>query len=156
MKMQQKLLDYLTENNVLPEISESTTRFFTIGYGGLKSFDELKDILDGNGITMLIDIRSKPYSRKWKKTDVSWNKKALQEYFSGRYNHMVEMGGLGYESNEYERWIKIAKIRINEIIDLSKMHKVALMCAEKDPNKCHRKLFAARALEELGFSVYHL
>ena len=105
---------------------------------------------------MLIDIRSKPYSRKWKKTDVSWNKKALQEYFSGRYNHMVEMGGLAYESNEYERWIKIAKTRINEIIELSKIHKVALMCAEKDPNKCHRKLFAARALEELGFSVYHL
>jgi len=154
--MQQKLLDYLTENNVLPEVSESTKRFFTIGYGGLNSFDELKDILESNRITMLIDIRSKPYSRKWRKTDVSWNKKALQEYFSGRYIHMEEMGGLGYEPNEYERWFKIAENRINEIIELSKIHKVALMCVEKDPNKCHRKLFAARALEERGFSVYHI
>jgi len=154
--MQQKLIDYLTENNVLPEDSKSTTRFFTIGYGGLKSFDELKDILNKNGITRLIDIRSKPYSRKWRKTDVSWNKKALQKYFGGCYIHLEEMGGLGYETNEYERWLKIATNSINEVIEMSKMHKVALMCAEKDPNKCHRKLFAARTLEELGFSVYHL
>ncbi|VVB51260.1 Uncharacterised protein [uncultured archaeon] len=150
------MIEKTTVEFIPSEPSSANTKFLTIGYGSLKTFDELKTILDKHGITRLVDIRSKPYSRKWRKTDIAWNKKVLKEYFGERYIHMVEMGGLGYENEDYPLWAEAARNSLEQIIELSKTHRVALMCAEKDPNKCHRKLFAARALQERGFSVWHL
>ena len=34
--------------------------------------------------------------------------------------------------------------------------KTLIMCAEKNPDTCHRKYFVGRALEEAGYRVKHL
>lgn len=132
---------------------------YTIGYGGLKSHEELEAIMKQHGISLLIDIRSKPHSRRWSKDAPSWDKKDLQARFGARYVHYPDMGGLGFDSGEteYLRWCRIAEIdikRIEEII--SSDTRVILMCAEKDPNRCHRKSFAGAAFESKGYQVIHL
>ena len=38
----------------------------------------------------------------------------------------------------------------------SKDHKIALMCAEKDPLDCHRTILVARELEKEGFDIRHI
>jgi hypothetical protein len=35
-------------------------------------------------------------------------------------------------------------------------HRIALMCAEKEPLECHRTLLVARALDEQGVEVTHI
>jgi len=71
----------------LPELVDVNVRIFTIGYSGMKSFEELKEVLDNYGITTLIDIRSVPFSRKWKVTDLTWSKKDLEAFFGAQAPH---------------------------------------------------------------------
>lgn len=131
---------------------------FTIGYGGLTSYEPLESYMKQHGISLLIDIRSKPFSRRFS-SQVSWNKKDLEKHFGMRYTHMPGMGGLGFESGEEERkrWEKTAAKdleRIKKIVNSDT--KVILMCAEKDPNRCHRKQFAGATFEEDGYEMIHL
>lgn len=137
-------------------MSEPRT-IFTIGYGGLKTLDDLKAILDKNGITKLIDIRSVPHSRKWKKDDITWSKEDMQAYFGARYIHKPTMGGKGFEPQDYLRWQQVAREVLMEVMVLAETEIVALMCTEKNWKKCHRNYLAGRALQETGrFKVEHL
>lgn len=134
---------------------------YTIGYGALKNHAELEEIMNKHGITRLIDIRSKPFSRRNLAASLngaSWNKQDLAAHFGERYIHMVELGGLGFEPEDYPRWMETANRRILELIMLSKEHghKLLLMCAEKSPRNCHRAYLAGRALEERGYKIIHL
>lgn len=147
------------ELDTKPRPKNRKGHIFTIGYGGLTSYEPLESLMKQHGISLLIDIRSKPFSRWTSKGQVSWNKKNLEKHFGNRYTHMVQMGGLGFGSgeDEWKRWEKIAAEeleRIKQIINTDT--KVILMCAEKDPNRCHRKQFAAATFEKQGYEVIHL
>jgi hypothetical protein len=141
----------------LPELVDINVRVFTIGYGGMKSFEELKEVLDDYGITTLIDIRSVPFSRKWKVTDLTWSKKDLEAFFGARYIHIPELGGKGYEKEQFREWKAKAQEKIMEIYKMAEPpHKIALMCAEKHWENCHRDYFAGAALRDLGKPVVNL
>jgi uncharacterized protein (DUF488 family) len=151
-----------------PKFVDEKVKIFTIGYGGMKSFEELKGILDDLKITALIDIRTSPRSRKWKVTDLTWDKKDLEAFFNGqpshndsiplrRYIHMPELGGLGYEKNQFAEW----KVKAQEkILEINKMadsgQRIALMCSEKHWKDCHRDYLAGAALRDLGKTVVNL
>jgi uncharacterized protein (DUF488 family) len=42
------------------------------------------------------------------------------------------------------------------VIEGAKEHRIALMCAEKEPLECHRTLLVGRALYERGVEVKHI
>ncbi len=42
------------------------------------------------------------------------------------------------------------------IKSMAKGYKFALMCAEKDPSKCHRTILVAKAFHDAGYKVIHL
>ncbi|MDO8724647.1 MAG: DUF488 domain-containing protein [Candidatus Methanoperedens sp.] len=140
-----------------PELVDGNVRIFTIGYGGMKSFEELKEVLDTYNITTLIDIRSVPFSLKWAATDLTWSKKDLEAFFGARYIHKPELGGKGYEKEQFREWKAKAQEKIMEVYKMAEQpHRIALMCAEKHWESCHRDYFVGAALRDLGKPVVNL
>lgn len=122
---------------------------YTIGHGKatIKQFiDTLKD----NGIFVLIDVRSQPYSRRASQ----FNRNKLEK--ACRYEHIEylwrgkSLGGFGEIPRDF--FIK----GIEEIITKSIDDDIVLMCSEGDYKKCHRYQKITPELEKAGITVIHL
>lgn len=144
----------MTADDITQTVPKVT--IYTFGYGGLKTFDELKALLDQHGITMLIDVRTSPKCRKWKSTDLTWAKNDLEAFLGSRYKHMVKLGGLGFQEADYNKWLEGAAESLNEVEQLSKTNIIAIACQEMHFGKCHRKYLVGKALEQRGYKVQHL
>ena len=81
---------------------------------------------------LLIDVRSKPFSR-W---CAACNKNAMAKALVGRYLSMPELGGFG-DADPIERQAAIEQVR-----QIIKSEDVVLMCSESDPARCHRSALA--------------
>ncbi|WP_299976004.1 DUF488 domain-containing protein [uncultured Pseudoteredinibacter sp.] len=133
------------------------TTLYTIGYA-TKPFDEFCRQLKQFNITALVDVRSLPFSRRFKEYD----QPNLQRNLPTQSIHYIYMGDkLGPRSKDgrhynSDRQIDFGKLQASKLflagIDrlkngISKGYGIALMCAEKDPASCHRSLLIANFLE---------
>lgn len=134
-----------------PNIDDTAqqTNFYTIGYGGLSTVADLQQIVEQTGITKIIDVRSKPNTRRF-------SRKLLQQTFGDMYSSRIDMGGLEFEVSQYDTWLRQAAGGLSDLQELAKNGKVLVMCAEKNPDTCHRKYFVGKWLEERGYRVKHL
>ena len=118
---------------------------YSIGYQNLKNIETLQDILQEKGIKILLDVRSRPYSRKG-----SFNKKVLEYFLPAvgiEYNWVGEILGGFSEIDEDD---------IKKLVTWQKGRIACLMCMEADPDFCHRKNEIARRLKKYGVSVSHI
>jgi len=119
---------------------------FTIGYSN-KNINTFIEKLNENKITLVIDVRSKPYSRnpQFNRTylEKELNKHSINYLFKGN-----NLGGL-YENIDFED-------NINQVVQLSLSQRLVVMCTEGEPEKCHRYRTIAPALEIRGKIVTHL
>lgn len=119
----------------------------TIGYG-LKKIDEFIDKLKENKIEVLVDVRTHPFSH--------WNAKFSKAPLEAELaKHSIKylwrgnnLGGLG-ENIDFEA-------TIDEVVALSSILGVCVMCTECEPEKCHRFQTLAPAFESRGTKVIHL
>jgi uncharacterized protein (DUF488 family) len=136
----------------------------TVGHS-THSFDALVKLLKRHEVTALADVRSAPFSR----FNPQFNKDALERdlklcgikyVFLGR-----ELGARSNDPSCYEngrvQYARLArtdqfKKGIERVMRGAQEHRIALMCAEREPLECHRTLLVARALDELGVSVAHI
>ena len=122
-------------------------------------------LLARHGVTALGDVRSAPYSR----FNPQFNRKALSASLAAGGIAYVWLGrGLGgrpdnpdcYEDGavRYDRLARTPLYRegIDRVLRGAAAHRLALMCAEKDPLHCHRTLLVSRSLEEEGLEVAHI
>ena len=139
----------------------------TIGYESL-DISTFIDVLCDHGVEVLIDVRELPLSRKpgFSKTAL---KRALKQ--AGiQYIHERELGApkpLRHRLRKTGDWetyqiafnayLETKKEALSRVADIAASHRVALMCFEKEPSKCHRSLIAERLLD-LGWvdRVRHL
>lgn len=123
---------------------------FSTGYEG-KTIDRLLDELTLNNISVLIDVRRNPVSRKF-----GFSHKKLASFLNAINIDYIGMPNLGIEGSRrkalnsdadyanlfeyYKESVLDKEVRsINELSTLIKNYKrVAIMCFEKDYNKCHR------------------
>lgn len=119
---------------------------FTIGYSN-KSINTFIEKLNENKITLVIDVRSKPYSR-----NPQFNRTYLEKYLDNRgvnYLFMGDcLGGLEINHNFNEA--------IEEVIRLSKIQNLVLMCVEKNPKDCHRYQVLTPEIEKNSLKVFHI
>jgi uncharacterized protein (DUF488 family) len=118
---------------------------YSIGYQNLKNCEDLIEILKKKGIGVLIDVRSKPYSRKtgFNKTLISRKLRASNI----RYIWLGEtLGGFG----------KINEKSIESLAFFQVDEQVCIMCMEADPEKCHRKFEIAERLKQYKVEVEHI
>lgn len=140
---------------------------FTIGYEG-RDIDFFLNILIRNAIDILVDVRKNPFSMKFNFTKNSL-KNDLEN--SGiRYIHIPELGIEGEKRKEltslkdyeklfqdYEKTtIKENPEILDKIAELSKVHRVVLMCFEADINMCHRGVIARNIAHKENLKILNI
>ena len=99
---------------------------------------ELKEIMNRHGITRIVDVRSRPWTRRF-------SLKELEAAFGDSYISRPDMGGLDR-----------AATGVVKLEELGREHRVLIICAEKSHRHCHRNYFVGRMLGEDGYGVRHL
>lgn len=127
-------------------------KIYTIGYEG-KSIDEFLKLLSEKGITRVIDVRSKPHSKR-EEFDQEDLKDTLFKK-SMMYKHLPSLGGM--EKEDYKEAMGSEEWRsgYRELKSIAEEGPSVMMCLEKDPMQCHRRFISER-LEEEGWDVIHL
>ena len=140
----------------------------TIGHS-TRPLEEFLELLKTHGVTELIDVRTVPRSRH----NPQFNKESLPDALQSAglsYRHMPGLGGLrrprpdspngawrnlsfrGYA--DYMQTPEFAE-NLDELMTEARRKRVAIMCAEAVPWRCHRSLIAD-ALAVRGFEVEHI
>ena len=136
----------------------------TIGHS-THSMDAFIELLQRHGVTAVADVRAAPYSR----FNPQFNREPLAGSLVAHGIAYVFMGSeLGGRSEDpacydngricYERLGGTRSFRkgLDRVAQGATRHRIALLCAEKEPLKCHRCLLVAPALEARGVSVAHI
>lgn len=166
---------YATLGDAATAAAERDITVYTVGHSN-HSFNKMVGLLRKYSIQVLVDVRSVPRSR-W----APWfNKKNLEtaipqlgiEYqYAG--NHL---GGLPndpayYKPNAQRRrkadpvtvadYDKMARQSwfheaIDALLEVASRRRTAIMCAEENPQKCHRSQLVGRTLVTKGAKVLHI
>jgi uncharacterized protein (DUF488 family) len=141
---------------------------FTIGHS-TRPLAELINLLSANSITKLVDVRSIPRSRH----NPQFNSDTLPAVLHAAgidYVHMPGLGGLrrpqpdslntGWRSKSFKGYADYMlteefRASVAELMDMAKTERVAVMCAEALPWRCHRSLIAD-ALTARSIEVEHI
>lgn len=142
----------------------TTATILTIGHSN-HSLEEFIALLRQHGVTACADVRSSPYSRR----HPAFNREPLQEALKQHGIAYVflghELGGRPSDPGCYEqgqvRYRRVAqselfKTGLERVIRGAESHRLALVCAEREPLVCHRTLLVSRALEARGVAVTHI
>ncbi len=139
-------------------------RVYTIGHS-THTQEEFEELLTRHGITAVVDVRSAPFSRfnaqfNQGVLDRDLKKRGIAYVFLGR-----ELGARSDNPACYEdgrvQYARLAQTElfqrgIDRVLLGAEEHRIALMCAEKEPLECHRTLLVARVLVEQGVDVAHI
>ncbi len=128
-------------------------RVVTLGHGN-RSWDAFLALLRAARVEHVVDVRRYPYSRRW-----PWFRKAaLAQGLAAAgvgYTWLGETLG-GYSDPPYPAYTRTEAFRqgLARLEALASEHAVAILCAEKDWRRCHRR-FIAEALCRRGWQVEH-
>lgn len=140
----------------------------TIGHSN-RPMEEFLELLKGHGVEMLADVRTVPRSRH----NPQFNREALPAPLARAgivYVHLPGLGGLRHAREDsvntgwrnpgfrgYADYMQTAEFEehLAELLLLAKGKRVAIMCAEALPWRCHRWLIAD-ALVARGVPVRHI
>jgi uncharacterized protein (DUF488 family) len=136
----------------------------TIGHSS-RSWPEFESLLKSNSVTAVADVRSSPYSRlapHFNRNDLKQSLKinGISYVFLGK-----ELGGrpeipdlYSHGIADYEKMSRsdLFNEGIDRVIKGARKHRIALMCAEHNPEDCHRCLLVGRRLHDLGVCVTHI
>lgn len=141
---------------------------FTVGHS-TKSLPELAGLLKSFGISHVADVRTIPRSRHNPQFNRRHLMKALAPYRI-RYRHMAGLGGLrrarkdsangAWRNASFRGFADYMQTRefvrnLQRLIRFARRRRVAVMCAEAVPWRCHRSLIAD-ALTVRKFEVLHI
>jgi len=130
---------------------------------------EFVDLLSEHGVELLVDVRTVPASRRMPHFAKAALERSLPEHGIA-YLHMPELGGLrkpdldsintGWRNVSFRGYADYMQQdtfwdAIEHLESLAASQRVAIMCAEAVPWRCHRSLIAD-ALTVRGVEVRHI
>jgi uncharacterized protein (DUF488 family) len=139
---------------------------YTIGHSD-HSVPEFVDLLRQHGVTLVVDVRSQPYSR-WMH---QFNRELLARDLRAagiEYRFMGDrLGGRpddpalydpGQERPDYDRLEQTPPYQagLEDLIELARSSTLAVMCSEGDHRHCHRHLLITQSLLARGHDVIHI
>ena len=145
-------------------MSEKQGPILTIGHSNHR-LERFIALLKQHGVTAVADVRSAPYSRfnpHFSRSELERSLKAegIRYVFLGR-----ELGARSDDPSCYEKgrvqYARLARTEafrqgIERLRRGAAEHRIACMCAEREPLECHRTLLVARALDAEGLEVAHI
>lgn len=137
---------------------------FTIGHS-IHTVEKFIQLLAGHHINALCDVRSSPYSRfapqfnrESLKADIV--KRGISYIYLGAELGARSMDPACYENGKVQFKRLAEKESFQRGLDRLRKgmasHRVALMCAEKDPSTCHRMLLICRNLRGHDVFIRHI
>lgn len=137
---------------------------FTIGHS-VHTVEEFLELLTRHAINALCDVRSSPYSRY----SPQFNRESLKEdLLKHRISYIYLGAELGPRSSDPTCYVN-GKVQYQRLVEreifqqgLSRLrkgmetHRIALMCAEKDPLTCHRMVLICRNLRGDDTLIRHI
>jgi uncharacterized protein (DUF488 family) len=140
-------------------------KIYSIGYGNRK-IEQFTELLKKYEINLLLDIRSNPASR----FQPSFNKKALVESLrSSQIDYLfmgTQLGGKPKEESLYSNgildydkvntWPEYQNGIVTLINLLDQGFKICIMCAELNPEECHRKNLVSETLYLKDIETEHI
>ena len=141
-----------------------TAVVFTVGHS-THSSTKLIELLRGNDITAISDVRSQPYSRM----NPQFNRETLQSAVKAAGIAYVFLGReLGARTEDRTCYVE-GKVQYDRLANTALFqeglarveqgavrHRIALLCAEKDPLTCHRTILVVRQLVARGLQAAHI
>ncbi len=140
----------------------------TIGHS-TRSIEEFLRLLEAHEVKRLVDVRTIPRSRH----NPQFNREELPQSLRKakiRYTHLKGLGGLRHPRKDspntgwrnagfrgYADYMQTPEFEANleKLLDLARRDRIAIMCAEAVPWRCHRSLIAD-ALLVRGVEVRHI
>jgi uncharacterized protein (DUF488 family) len=129
----------------------------TIGHSN-QSLGEFLGLLKQNGIEVLVDVRSAPYSRyapdfNRESLEPAVTKAGIEYAFRGKY-----LGGKREPPMPFSRIAALPEFRagIERLVGMARRRRVALMCGEENPAQCHRRSLIGPALAARGVEILHI
>jgi len=137
---------------------------YTIGHSN-HSIERLLELLQGHAVNAVADVRSMPFSRH----NPQFNRENLQRSIKGAGMEYVFLGKeLGARSEDRSCFVNgrlhfdllargelfqkgLARLRRG-----METHRVALLCAEKDPLTCHRMILVCRNMRRDDVQIRHV
>jgi len=142
-------------HEVAGNIIESSLLVLTIGHS-TRSLEEFVGMLHAHAVECVVDVRTVPRSRH----NPQFNKDSLPESLEKvgiAYTHIPGLGGLRHTKSDsinmgwrnasfrgYADYMQTPEFSrsLDEVIRLGHKARIALMCAEAVPWRCHRSLIA--------------
>lgn len=154
-------------------------RLWTIGHGNL-DLEVFIELLQANLITLIVDVRSSPYSRfvpdfnreplqrSLKRQGITYRfegdrlggrpadpdcyKQGVIPTTAGRHDYLKLVD---YERVQEREWFQNA---LKEMLELAKSQRVALLCSEENPADCHRERLISQSINRIhpDYSVFHI
>jgi uncharacterized protein (DUF488 family) len=137
---------------------------FTVGHSNHPA-ELFIGLLERHAVTAVADVRSTPYSRR----NPQFNREKLRDALKAKGIQYVFLGKeLGARSEDESCYVDekvsyallaqtaLFESGIQRLIEGARSHKIALMCAEKDPLDCHRTILVARRLARAGCTITHI
>jgi len=141
-----------------------TNPLFTVGHSR-HSLESLLHLLVANEISAVADVRSRPYSRM----NPQFNQELLKAQLNSTGIAYVALGReLGARTDDascYEagkvQYFRLARTPLfraglNRLLEGVQAHRVALLCAEKDPITCHRMVLVCHELRHEPLEIFHI
>lgn len=137
---------------------------YTIGHSN-HPWGKFVELLKMHDIDAVADVRSHPYSRycTWFNHETMRDTllaEGIGYVYLGRALGGLPPGDEYYEKGKprYERIASADFFRqgLAGLLRECKTHRIALMCAEQDPRKCHRMELVAGELNKKGIAVRHI
>ena len=135
--------------------AEPSIVVLTIGHS-TRTLEEFIGLLQAHGVTRVVDVRTVPRSRH----NPQFNKTSLPRELKKAglgYVHLPGLGGLRHAKRDsinmgwrnasfrvYADYMQTPEFEqgLEELIRLAKQERIAIMCAEAVPWRCHRSLIA--------------
>lgn len=140
----------------------------TIGHS-TRTLESFVDLLQAHGVKLLVDVRTVPRSRH----NPQFNKESVPKALAAagiKYEHLPGLGGLrrprrdspntGWRNAGFRGFADYMQTpefasNLKKLITLARRKRLAVMCAEAVPWRCHRSLIAD-ALLVRGLKVEHI
>lgn len=140
------------------------SKLFTIGYSGLDDA-EFARLLVKNGVNVVCDVRSTPYSIY----KPAFSRRAFREFLNASAIKYIFLGEqLGARPKDrscyvdgqatYERisGTSLFKEGLDRLRTGVEKLNLALVCSERDPIECHRAILVCRNLPDLRSRISHI
>jgi uncharacterized protein (DUF488 family) len=138
---------------------------YSIGHSNI-TLEDFLGLIQRHDIEVVADVRSLPRSRYVPHFDAGPLQQALLRLGIGYVPLGEQLGGRPdgdefYDEQDHVRYDRLAgsqkfQAGINRVLRGAKNYRIALLCSEEDPSKCHRHLLIGRVLQDRGVAVLHI